>query len=120
MASVTVDWNVFDYKFSGKQRETFESLAYTLFCFEFKQKFGIFRYFNQPYIETQPIKTDDGDVIGFQAKYYDETTQLADKVTDLKKAIIGNLKSFILELRTLNFNTDNDFDTDFDTDFEPL
>ena len=87
MASITVDWNVFDYKFSGKQREAFESLAYTLFCFEFKQKFGIFRYFNQPYIETQPIKNDDGDVIGFQAKYYDETTQISDKEADLKKAI---------------------------------
>lgn len=79
MASITVDWNVFDYKFSGKQRETFESLAYTLFCFEFKQKFGIFRYFNQPYIETQPIKTDEGDVIGFQAKYYDAATRLSSK-----------------------------------------
>ena len=85
MASIIVDWNVFNYKFSGKQREAFESLAYTLFCYEFKQKYGIFRYFNQPYIETQPIKADDGDVIGFQAKYYDESTQISDKAEDLKK-----------------------------------
>ncbi|MBR5683229.1 MAG: hypothetical protein IKW96_08125 [Ruminococcus sp.] len=89
MASITVDWNVFDYKFSGKQRETFESLAYTLFCFEFKQKFGIFRYFNQPYIETQPIKTDDGDVMGFQAKYYDAATKLSSKKKELIEAIDG-------------------------------
>lgn len=89
MASITVDWNVFDYKFSGKQRETFESLAYTLFCFEFKQKFGIFRYFNQPYIETQPIKTDDSDVIGFQAKYYDAATKLSSKKKELIEAIDG-------------------------------
>ena len=89
MASITVDWNVFDYKFSGKQREAFESLAYTLFCFEFKQKFGIFRYFNQPYIETQPIKTDDGDVIGFQAKYYDAATKLSSKKMELIEAIDG-------------------------------
>ena len=89
MASITVDWNVFDYKFSGKQREAFESLAYTLFCFEFKQKFGIFRYFNQPYIETQPIKTDDSDVIGFQAKYYDAATKLSSKKKELIEAIDG-------------------------------
>ena len=89
MASITVDWNVFDYKFSGKQRETFESLAYTLFCFEFKQKFGIFRYFNQPYIETQPIKTDEGDVIGFQAKYYDAATRLSSKKKEIIDAING-------------------------------
>lgn len=102
MASIPVDWNVFNYKFSGKQRETFESFAYMLFCFEFKQKFGIFRYFNQPYIETQPIKTDDGDVIGFQAKYYDETTKISDKEEDLKKAIrdaktkYGDISRFII------------------------
>lgn len=115
MASIIVDWNVFDYKFSGKQRETFESLAYTLFCFEFKQKFGIFRYFNQPYIETQPIKTDDGDVIGFQAKYYDETTQIKDKEAELKKAIkdaktkYGDISRFIIytnkELSTSSIKT---------------
>ncbi len=89
MASITVDWNAFDYIFSGKQRETFESLAYTLFCFEFKQEFGIFRYFNQPYIETQPIKTADGDVIGFQAKYYDAATKLSSKKKELIEAIDG-------------------------------
>lgn len=115
MASITVDWNVFDYKFSGKLRETFESLAYTLFCFEFKQKFGIFRYFNQPYIETQPIKTDNGDIIGFQAKYYDETTQISDKEAELKKAIrdaktkYGDISRFIIytnkELSTSSIKT---------------
>ena len=87
MENVSVDWNVFNFKFSGNTRTVFESFAYTLFCFEFKQKYGIFRYFNQPYIETLPIETADGDIIGFQAKYYDEATQLADKKEDLKKAI---------------------------------
>ncbi len=89
MAGIIVDWNVFNYKFSGRQREMFESLAYTLFCFEFKQKFGIFRYFNQPYIETQPIKTDDGDVVGFQAKYYDAATRLSSKKKEIIEAIDG-------------------------------
>ena len=89
MAGIIVDWKVFDYKFSGKERETFESLAYMLFCYEFKQKFGIFRYFNQPYIETQPIKTDDGDVVGFQAKYYDAATRLSSKKKEIIEAIDG-------------------------------
>lgn len=89
MSSITVDWNVFNYLFSGKQRDTFESLAYTLFCFEFNQKLGIFRYFNQPHIETQPIETLDGDVIVFQAKYYDAATRLSSKKNEIIEAIDG-------------------------------
>ena len=89
MSSNTIDWNVFNYLFSGKQRETFESLAYTLFCFEFNQKAGIFRYYNQPHIETQPIETSEGDVIGFQAKYYDAATMLSSKKNEIIKAIDG-------------------------------
>ena len=87
MPNMTVDWNVFNSKFSSNQRTAFERLAYILFCFEFKQEFGIFRYYNQPYIETQPIELDNGDVVGFQAKYYDAATNISDKEENLKKAI---------------------------------
>ena len=50
-----VDWKAFEYKFSTGSRPAFEGLAYILFCHEFKQTYGIFRYYNQPYIETQPM-----------------------------------------------------------------
>lgn len=65
MLNIPVSWSVFEYKFSTDPRKAFESLAYLLFCHEFDQKCGIFRYFNQPYIETQPVKTEDGYITGF-------------------------------------------------------
>lgn len=84
-----VDWKAFEYKFSTDPRPAFEGLAYILFCHEFKQTYGIFRYYNQPYIETQPANTADGHKVGFQAKYYDAGTQMSSKEQDLKDAIKG-------------------------------
>lgn len=84
-----VDWKAFEYKFSTDSRPAFEGLAYILFCYEFKQTYGIFRYYNQPYIETQPADTADGHKVGFQAKYYDAGTQMSSKEQDLKDAIKG-------------------------------
>ena len=84
-----VDWKAFEYKFSTDPRPAFEGLAYILFCYEFKQTYGIFRYYNQPYIETQPANTADGHKVGFQAKYYDAGTQMSSKEQDLKDAIKG-------------------------------
>ena len=44
---IEVNWNNFKAKFNGKEQESFEVLSYLLFCDEFNQEFGIFRYFNQ-------------------------------------------------------------------------
>ena len=89
MKKTTVDWKVFEYKFSENPQSAFESLAYTLFCYEFNQKQGVFRYFNQPHIETMPVDTQDGFMTGFQAKYYEPATSLASKKSDLIAAIKG-------------------------------
>lgn len=89
MKNVTVDWSIFEYKFSTNPQSAFESLAYTLFCHEFKQKQGIFRYLNQPHIETMPVDTGDGFITGFQAKYYEPATSLSSKKSDLIAAIKG-------------------------------
>ena len=48
----SVNWKAFEYKFSDNPQRVFENLTYYLFCNEYGQKYGIFRYFNQPYIET--------------------------------------------------------------------
>lgn len=90
-----VDWKAFEYKFSADPRPAFESLAYILFCYEFKQTYGIFRYYNQPYIETQPANTADGHKVGFQAKYYDAGTQMSSKEQDLKDAIKGAKNKYV-------------------------
>ena len=65
----SVDWKAFEYKYSNDPQRAFEDLSYYLFCYEFNRKNGIFRYFNQPHIETIPIQVCD-KLIGFQAKYY--------------------------------------------------
>ena len=41
------DWNVFRAKFSDNPQNNFEWFCYLLFCKEYKQEKGIFRYKNQ-------------------------------------------------------------------------
>lgn len=84
--NVEVDWKTFDYIHSGRTQYTFEYLAYILFCHEFNQSIGMFRYFNQAGIETDPIDFDN-EVIGFQAKYYDASTRISDRVSELKDMV---------------------------------
>lgn len=94
MTNTPVDWKVFEYKFSQNPRSAFENLANTLFCYEMKQPYGVFRYFNQPYIETSTVVAPDGLVTGFQAKYYDAGTSFASKEAELKDAIRGAKKKY--------------------------
>ncbi|WP_145408421.1 hypothetical protein [Paenibacillus xylanexedens] len=91
--NVSINWDVFNYKFSGNTRNAFEQLAYILFCHEFNRPFGIFRYFNQTGIETEVIQVDE-DIIGFQAKYYDTHTTLSNRKVDLLSAIDKSRQSY--------------------------
>ena len=85
----SVNWKAYEYKYSDNPQRAFENLAYYLFCHEFKQKSGIFRYFNQPHIETNPIQVWD-KLIGFQSKYYSDSVTIVKWQTreerDCKKA----------------------------------
>ncbi|MDN3689658.1 AVAST type 4 anti-phage nuclease Avs4 [Cyclobacterium jeungdonense] len=80
-----INWNIFKAKFNGKETSSFESLAYQLFCSEYDNRTGIFRFKNQTGIETEPIVVDNKK-IGFQAKFYDT------KVSENKDDIIESLK----------------------------
>lgn len=82
---VKPDWQIFDMNFSENSELNFEWMCYQLFCREFGKDKGIFRYYNQPSLETEPI-TNNNDVIGFQAKYY--TVNL----TERKQKIINVIK----------------------------
>ena len=73
-----VDWKAFAYKFSDNPQRAFEELSYYLFCNEHGQKNGIFRYHNQPHIETNPIQVEE-KIIGLQAKYYTESVNISTK-----------------------------------------
>ncbi len=79
-----VNWNNFKAKFNGKENDSFEYLCYLLFCSEFGQDKGIFRYKNQAGIETEPIESD-GEVIGWQAKFLE--VSISTKKEDLKESI---------------------------------
>lgn len=79
-----INWNIFKAKFNGKEQKAFENLCYLLFCNEFNQNTGIFRYKNQTGIETEPIE-HKGKMIGFQAKFYE--TKISDNVKDIKDSI---------------------------------
>jgi hypothetical protein len=79
-----INWNNFAAKFNGKEQSSFEWLCYLLFCDEFSKPTGILRYKNQAGIETEPIERD-GEVIGFQAKYFD--TNIANNKDKIKDAI---------------------------------
>ena len=87
MTNIPVDWKVFESKFSQNPRAAFEGLVTTLFCHEMGLSHGIFRYFNQPYIETQPVMAPDGLLTGFQAKYYDASTRISSKEVDFLSLI---------------------------------
>lgn len=84
--NIEVDWKSFEYIFSGHTQHAFEQLAYILFCYEFKQDIGVFKYFNQTGIETNPVDFEN-EVIGFQAKYYDASTKIGEKVADFYNTV---------------------------------
>ena len=79
----SVNWKAFEYKYSDNPQKAFENLTYYLFCHEFNQNSGIFRYFNQPHIETNPIQVGE-KFIGFQAKYYSDSVTMSGKETPVK------------------------------------
>jgi len=83
-----VDWRAFEYIHSENVREAFQKLTEQLFCYEYSQPYGVYRFFNQPYIETLPIEYNS-EVIGFQSKYYEASTSLSSKKKELCDAITG-------------------------------
>lgn len=56
----SVNWKAFECKYADNPQRAFENLTYYLFCHEFNQSKGIFRYFNQPHIETEIINAVEG------------------------------------------------------------
>ena len=80
-----INWNNFKAKFNGKEQKSFELLCYRMFCSEFGQNLGIFRYRNQVGIETEPIQYDN-EWIGFQAKFYETKINKGDIKDSITKA----------------------------------
>lgn len=78
-----------------------------MFCHEFNQKNGIFRYFNQPHIETNPIYVGE-KYIGFQAKYYADSVTMSSKEKELIEAVEGAARMYP-GITTLHFYISHEF-----------
>lgn len=89
-----INWALFQSKHDQKGQWAFENLAYFLFCSKYNISTGVFRYKNQAGIETQPIATPSGDIVGFQAKY-------VKSVSNEKKDIIDSINKAILHYPNL-------------------
>lgn len=86
-----VNWDEFKAKFHGRTQDAFEDLTYHLFCNEFNNGQGIFRYKNQKFIETEPVETEN-DIIGFQTKFYDSSP--SKHASDFIDTIKGSKKTY--------------------------
>ncbi len=79
-----MNWKIFELKYDKRETWAFEQMSYLLFCIEFNDRIGLFRYKNQTGIETEPIEKD-GKFYGFQSKYY--TTSISDNKSDIIDSI---------------------------------
>lgn len=84
------NWNTFKAKFDENPQHNFEWFCYLLFCKQFDQPHGVFRYANQAAIETNLICVGD-QKIGWQAKFYGSS--LSDHKSDLLKTV-SNAKKY--------------------------
>jgi hypothetical protein len=79
-----MNWKNFDLKNDKCEQQAFEQMSYLLFCAEFENRIGLFRYKNQTGIETEPVE-QDGTFFGFQSKYY--TTSISENKSDIIDSI---------------------------------
>lgn len=79
-----MNWKIFNIKYYKRETWAFEQMSYLLFCAEFNNRVGLFRYKNQTGIETEPIEKD-GKYYGFQSKFY--TNSIADNKNDIIDSI---------------------------------
>lgn len=83
-----MDWASFTVKYQNREEWAFEQMAYLLFCAEFNNDIGLFRYKNQTGIEAEAFEKDDV-LYGFSAKFYevalkDRKNQIIENITKAK------------------------------------
>lgn len=80
-----IDWNKF--RLNPDYQNAFEELCYCLFCRKFKLYNGITTYHNQPGIESEPVKLENGKYYGFQSKFFDNTIDGKQIEKSITKAV---------------------------------
>lgn len=107
-----MNWKKFAIKNENKEQLAFEQMAYLLFCSEFGNSIGLFRYHNQTGIETEPLEKE-GKLYGFSAKYYEVS------INERKKEIIEAItkaKNKNPELDTIHFYVNQELSESSKTD----
>lgn len=95
------NWSIFDAKFSNDKETAFQWFSYLLFCREVNRPKGLFGYFNQSVLETEPVLFES-ECVGWQAKHYSKTLgHYTDKIVE----ILQNLKIKYPEVKKLFFYT---------------
>lgn len=79
------NWQDFAYKNIGRENENFENLARALFKMELGIEWGLFQRINQKGNETAVVEKE-GKVIGFQAKYFDNSINAKSILQSMQKA----------------------------------
>ncbi len=79
-----MNWKIFGLKYNKRETWAFEQMTYLLFCAEFNNRIGLFRYKNQTGIETEPIEKEN-KFYGFQSKFY--TNSIAENKDDIIDSI---------------------------------
>lgn len=97
LVPVKINWDIFRANYADNPQQAFEWLAYLIFCKIYRQPFGVNRYFNQAYRETEAI-VDNGQRVAFQAKFYSGQLGSSAHVSELKKCIAGNAADHINKL----------------------
>ena len=82
---MNLNWKIFGVKYENQEPQAFEQLSYLLFCAEFENRIGLFRYKNQTGIETEPIEKN-GRFYGFQAKFFSNSINKDDIIASIQKA----------------------------------
>ena len=82
---MNLNWKIFGVKYDKQEQWAFEQLSYFLFCAEFENRKGLFRYKNQAGMETEPIEKN-GQYYGFQAKYFSSSINKDDIIDSIQKA----------------------------------
>ena len=82
---MNLNWKIFGVKYDKQEQWAFEQLSYLLFCAEFENRIGLFRYKNQTGVETEPIEKN-GRFYGFQAKFFSNSINKDDIIASIQKA----------------------------------
>ena len=103
--NIKPNWDVFKVNFAENPQDNFEWMCYQLFCRTFGCDSGLFRFYNHPALEAEPIHKGK-DIIGFQAKFY--KNNLSNEKAKIKTAI-QQVKSQYPELTILYFYAHQDW-----------